>query len=149
MSKKPKKEKNKKQSQKMWTLIIVLLILLAILLGLTIYMMQNQKEEEENTLAYTDLIKEISYGNIEKVEMTVGSTTVKVKQKNVEEEKTAIVPNTESFMEYVQQKIAEGNELELIQKPKSVISQIPSVIVSLLPTAIMLALFIMIFKMQG
>ena len=111
MSKKPKKEKNKKQSQKMWTLIIVLLILLAILLGLTIYMMQNQKEEEENTLAYTDLIKEISYGNIEKVEMTVGSTTVKVKQKNVEEEKTAIVPNTESFMEYVQQKIAEGNKL--------------------------------------
>ena len=149
MSKKQKEPKNKKQSQKMWTLIIVLLILLAILLGLTIYMMQNQKEEEENTLAYTDLIKEISYGNIEKVEMTVGSTTVKVKQKNVEEEKTAIVPNTESFMEYVQQKIAEGNELELIQKPKSVISQIPSVIVSLLPTAIMLALFIMIFKMQG
>src|SRR5699024_9353112 len=128
------------------TLIIVLLILLAILLGLTIYMMQNQKEEEENTLAYTDLIKEISYGNIEKIEMTVGSTTVKVKQKNVEEEKTTIVPNTESFMEYVQQKIAEGNELELIQKPKSVISQIPSVVVSLLPTAIMLALFIMIFK---
>ena len=110
MSKKQKEPKNKKQSQKMWTLIIVLLILLAILLGLTIYMMQNQKEEEENTLAYTDLIKEISYGNIEKVEMTVGSTTVKVKQKNVEEEKTAIVPNTESFMEYVQQKIAEGNE---------------------------------------
>ena len=149
MSKKPKEQKNKKQSQKMWTLIIVLLILLAILLGLTIYMMQNQKEEEENTLAYTDLIKEISYGNIEKIEMTVGSTTVKVKQKNVEEEKTTIVPNTESFMEYVQQKIAEGNELELMQKPKSVISQIPSVVVSLLPTAIMLALFIMIFKMQG
>ena len=149
MSKKPKEQKNKKQSQKMWTLIIVLLILLAILSGLTIYMMQNQKEEEENTLAYTDLIKEISYGNIEKIEMTVGSTTVKVKQKNVEEEKTTIVPNTESFMEYVQQKIAEGNELELIQKPKSVISQIPSVVVSLLPTAIMLALFIMIFKMQG
>ena len=149
MSKKPKKEKSKKQSQKMWALIIVLLILLAILLGLTIYMMQNQKNDEENTLAYTDLIKEISYGNIEKIEMTVGSTTVKVKQKNVEEEKTSIVPNTESFMEYVQQKIAEGNELELIQNPKSILAQIPSIIVGLLPTAIMLALFIMIFKMQG
>ena len=85
MSKKPKKEKNKKQSQKIWTLIILLLIVLAILLGLTIYMMQNQKGEEENTLAYTDLIKEISYGNIEKIEMTVGSTTVKIKQKNVDE----------------------------------------------------------------
>lgn len=148
MSKKPK-EQNNKQSQKMWVLIIVLLIVLAILLGVTIYLMQNNKNSEENTIAYTDLIKEISYGNIEKVEMTVGSTTVKVKQKNVDEEKTAIVPDTESFITLIQQKIEEGNELELIQKPKSVISQIPSVIISLLPTAIMLALFIMIFKLQG
>ena len=149
MSKKPKEQKDKKQSQKMWILIIVLLIVLAILLGVTIYLMQNNKDSEENTIAYTDLIKEISYGNIEKVEMTVGSTTVKVKQKNVEEEKTAIVPDTESFITLIQQKIEEGNELELIQKPKSVIAQIPSVIISLLPTAIMLALFIMIFKLQG
>ena len=149
MSKKPKDQKDKKQSQKMWILIKVLLIVLAILLGVTIYLMQNNKDSEENTIAYTDLIKEISYGNIEKVEMTVGSTTVKVKQKNVEEEKTAIVPDTESFITLIQQKIEEGNELELIQKPKSVIAQIPSVIISLLPTAIMLALFIMIFKLQG
>ena len=149
MSKKQKQPKDKKQSQKMWALIILLLVLLAILFGLAFYLMQNQKDSEENTMAYTDLIKEISYGNIEKIEMTVGSTTVKVKQKNVDEEKTVIVPNTESFMELVQQRIAEGNEMELIQKPRSVISQIPSVIVSLLPTAIMLALFIMIFKMQG
>ena len=149
MSKKQKQPKDKKQSQKMWALIILLLVLLAVLFGLAFYLMQNQKDSEENTMAYTDLIKEISYGNIEKIEMTVGSTTVKVKQKNVDEEKTVIVPNTESFMELVQQRIAEGNEMELIQKPRSVISQIPSVIVSLLPTAIMLALFIMIFKMQG
>ena len=149
MSKKQKQPKEKKQSQKMWALIMLLLVLLAILFGLAFYLMQNQKDSEENTMAYTDLIKEISYGNIEKIEMTVGSTTVKVKQKNVDEEKTVIVPNTESFMELVQQRIAEGNEMELIQKPRSVISQIPSVIVSLLPTAIMLALFIMIFKMQG
>ncbi len=149
MSKKQKQPKDKKQSQKMWALIILLLVLLAILFGLAFYLMQNQKDSEENTMAYTDLIKEISYGNIEKIEMTVGSTTVKVKQKNVDEEKTVIVPNTESFMELVQQRIAEGNEMELIQKPRSIISQIPSVIVSLLPTAIMLALFIMIFKMQG
>ena len=149
MSKKQKQPKDKKQSQKMWALIILLLVLLAVLFGLAFYLMQNQKDSEENTMAYTDLIKEISYGNIEKIEMTVGSTTVKVKQKNVDEEKTVIVPNTESFMELVQQRIAEGNEMELIQKPRSIISQIPSVIVSLLPTAIMLALFIMIFKMQG
>ena len=43
--------------------------------------MQNSQKEDENTLSYTDLIKEISYGNIEKIEMTVGSTTVKVTKK--------------------------------------------------------------------
>ncbi|MCI8760223.1 MAG: ATP-dependent zinc metalloprotease FtsH [Clostridia bacterium] len=112
-------------------------------------MMKDKKKEEENTLAYTDLIKELSYGNIEKIEMTVGSTSIKVKQKNVEEEKKAIVPNTESFIGLVQEKVAEGNEIELIQKPRSALAQIPSFIISFLPTLIMLALFIMIFKMQG
>ena len=39
-------------------------------------------KEDEKTVAYTDLIKELSYGNIEKIEMTTGSTTIKVKMKN-------------------------------------------------------------------
>ena len=62
--------------------------------------------------------------------MTVGSTTVKVKIKNEEEEKKAIVPNTEAFMELVQKKVAEGNEIELIQKPKSILAQIPTTLFS-------------------
>ncbi|MCI8384703.1 MAG: ATP-dependent zinc metalloprotease FtsH [Clostridia bacterium] len=114
-----------------------------------IFLMKDKQEEEKNTLAYTDLIKELSSGNIEKIEMTVGSTTVTVKQKNVEEEKKSIVPNTESFIRLVQDKVAEGNEMELIQKPRSVLAQVPSFVISFLPTLIMLALFIMIFKMQG
>ena len=141
------KEKNK--DKKLLIILGSVIILLAIITGIIFLYMNTSKENDENTLAYTDLIKEMSYGNIEKIEMTVGSTTVKVKMKNVEEEKTAIVPNTESFMDLVQSKVAEGNEIELIQKPKSILAQIPSVIISILPTAIMLALFIMIFKMQG
>ncbi len=123
--------------------------MLVILLGATVFLMNDKDKEDENTLAYTDLIKELSYGNIEKIEMTVGSTNLKVKQKNEEEEKKAIVPNTESFIGLVQEKVAEGNEIELIQKPKSMLAQIPAFLISFLPTLIMLALFIMIFKMQG
>ncbi len=144
-----KKKNDKKKERNLWILLISLIILVVLLTGLTVYVMNNKDKKDENTLAYTDLIKEVSYGNIEKVEMTVGSTTVKVKQKNVEEEKTAVVPNTESFIGLVQEKVAEGNEIELIQKPKSVLTQIPAFIISFLPTLIMLALFIMIFKMQG
>ena len=81
--------------------------------------------------------------------MTTGSTTVKVKLKNEDEEKTAIVPDTEAFVTLVQDKVAEGNDIKLNQKPRSIFAQIPSIIISLLPTAIMVALFVMIFKMQG
>ncbi len=145
-----KKENNKKkENKKLWIYSGILVILIVILAGLILFYMKDSNKKDENTLAYTDLIKELSYGNIEKIEMTVGSTSVKVKQKNVEEEKKSIVPNTESFIGLVQEKVAEGNEIELIQKPKSMLSQIPAFVISFLPTLIMLALFVMIFKMQG
>ena len=142
-------EKNEKKNKKSMLLIGLSILFVIVIALVSIFWVKNTSKKDENTLAYTDLIKELSYGNIEKVEMTTGSTTVKVKLKDVEEEKTSIVPETESFMNLVQSKVAEGNELELIQKPKSILAQIPSMIMSILPTAIMLALFIMIFKMQG
>ena len=145
------KENDQKKTKKILLSVLIGLLILALIFGLAYYLMQDSKKEDENTLSYTELIKGISYGNIEKIEMTVGSTTVKVIKKGETEEdkKTAIVPNTESFMELVQQKVAEGNEIELIQKPKSFIATFPSFLISILPTLIMLALFIMIFKMQG
>ncbi|MBR3249808.1 MAG: ATP-dependent zinc metalloprotease FtsH [Clostridia bacterium] len=128
--------------------LISLAIIVVIALVAVLYM-QSTKKSEENELPYTELIKEISSGNVEKVEMTTGSTSVKVKLKNVEEEKKTIVPSTQTFMDLIQSKVAEGNEIELVQKPKSIFAQIPGMILSFLPTAIMLALFVMIFKMQG
>ena len=143
-------DKNKKKdNKKLLISLISSLVVIIILSGVAIFLMANNKEKDDKTLAYTDLIKEISYGNIEKIEMTVGSTSVKVKVKNVKEEKKSVVPNTEAFIELVQQKVAEGNEIELIQKPKSAITQISTAILSLLPTIVMVALFVMIFKMQG
>ena len=151
MGEKNRKNQNneKNEKNKLWVGLTILIIALVIISALAIWLSQEKKEEDENTLAYTDLIKEISYGNVEKVEMTTGSTTVKVKMRNVEEEKTSIVPNTESFIDLIQTKVAEGNEIELIQKPRSIWIQIPTIILNLLPTIIMLALFIMIFKLQG
>ena len=69
--------------------------------------------------------------------------------KEVEKEKTAIIPSTQVFMELVQTKILEENNIELDQKAPSILSQLPSYIMSILPTIIMVALFIMIYKMQG
>ena len=75
------KDNNEKKKNKKLLLILVILIALVAISVVTIFLVMNNKgdQKDEKTLAYTDLIKEISYGNIEKIEMTVGSTTVKVK----------------------------------------------------------------------
>ena len=145
------KEQNpkKKNSTIINVISIIISLILVALLVLFLFQSEAKRNSDENKIAYTDLVKEINNGNVEKIEMTVGSTTLKVKLKGQEEEKEAIIPSTQVFMELVQQKALEGNEINLDQKPQSVISQIPSYFFSLLPTLIMLALFIMIFKMQG
>lgn len=143
------KNKNGKNNKKLLISAMILVAIVIILAGIAVYFVANKSGKDDKTLAYTDLIKEMSYGNIEKIEMTVGSTSVKVKMKNVEEEKKSIVPNTEAFIKLIQEKVAEGNEIELIQKPKSTITVLSTTLFSLLPTIIMVALFVMIFKMQG
>lgn len=142
------KNNDKKTKKILIGLIIFLVITLLAVAGVVLFLRQN-KEQDEKELAYTELIKEIGNGNIEKIEMTVGSTTAKIKVKDIEEEKTTIVPNTEAFIELVQEKVAEGSEIELVQKPKNPIAQIGTTMIALFPTFIMLALFVMIFKMQG
>lgn len=129
-------------------LILVILLLTALIIYF-IYQNNGENNSKENTLTYTELVKEIKDGNVEKIEMTTGSATLKVKMKDVEKEKKAIIPSTQVFTELVQQKVLEDNNIELETKTPSIWSQIPSYIFSILPTLIMVALFIMIFKMQG
>ena len=143
-------KKPNKTSKKLVNIIFSIIIaVLAVLTIFLIYQDQNKKNADENKLAYTDLVKEIEAGNVEKIELTVGSTDLKVKTKDSDEEKKAIVPSVQVFMELMQEKAVQGTEIKLETRTPSVLSQIPSYIFSLLPTLIMLALFIMIFKMQG
>lgn len=140
---------NKKQDKKMQYLIVAIAILAIILVGAIIYLFMTNDKVDEKELAYTELIKEISDGTVEKVEMTVGSTSIKVKLKNIEEEKKAIVPNTQAFIELIQEKVEAGNNIELIQKQPNVFLRISSGLFSVLPTIILLSLVILMVKMQG
>ena len=148
---KNKSNDSKKEKLKDIALIALIVILVAAIIGCLIFINKNKADEKEKELPYTELIKEITNKNVEKIEMTVGSTTVKVTLKGMVEgeEKKCIVPNTQVFMELIQEQAIEGNEIELLQNPRSVLSQLPSYFFSLLPTLIMVALFIMLFKMQG
>ena len=149
--KKDNEKKSKKALEKILNIVLILLIIL-IFIGF-VYYIKNQdeinKKIDENTLTYDQLLTEIQNNNIEEIEMTVGSTTLKIKEKDSEEKKKAIIPNTQVFMELIQNKILEEHNIVLNQKKPSILSQIPSYIVSMLPTIIMVILFIMIFKMQG
>ena len=140
------KQKNNKKQYILLATLVILMIVLAIA---TYFIFINKDKIKEKELAYTQLIKEIDEGNIEKIEMTVGSTTVKVKLKDSEEEKTTIIPSTQAFIELVQQKVEDGNNIELIQNPTNVLVKMSTTFFSLLPTLLLVALIIMFFKMQG
>ena len=147
-------ENNNKDKEKLNKILLgVLAVITIVVLGVISYFLFFNKNDEEKVddkkLAYTDLIKQIADNEIEKIEMTVGSTSVKVKQRNVEEEKSTIVPNTQAFIELVQEKVAQGNNIELIQNPQNVFLRIVDTLFSLFPTLLMVVLIIMIFKMQG
>ena len=148
MDKKENNKKNKKTSLYLLILLIGLLLISVAIYGL--YMINKAGEDEEKNISYTNLLKEITDENVEKIEMTVGSTSIKVKLKGQEDEKSAIVPSTQAFIELIQnEKIEKGNEIDLIQKQQNVFLKIPTTLLSLLPTLMMVALFVLIFKMQG
>ncbi len=144
------KDKQKNKNKLYYTILAIVAILcIATVIGVLIYANNNNENKEETELAYTELIKKIDNKEVEKIEMSVGSTTVKVKLKDIEEEKTTIVPSTQAFIELVQEQVKEGNEIELIQNPTNVLVRIADTLFSLLPTIMILVLFILIFKMQG
>ena len=145
MSNDNKPKQNKKTS--IYFIIAGIILIIAIVAG--IFWMNSRKDKEEKTISYTDLIKQIDDGVIEKVEMTVGSTTIKVKIKDVEEEKEAIVPNTQAFIELIQDQKLKGNEIELIQKQQNMFYTTFQYLFSLLPTILLIILFVAVFKMQG
>ena len=105
---KNKGNNNEKKNKKSMLLIGLSILFVIVIALVSIFWVKNTSKKDENTLAYTDLIKELSYGNIEKVEMTTGSTTVKVKLKDVEEEKN----NREQKKKDKEEKENLGNEAE-------------------------------------
>ena len=152
--KKKREEEHKKRKTKQLVLLIAILVIAVISVGIIWFVTATnpnaeKTEQDENEIAYTELIKMMDEGSIEKIEMTLGSQNIKVKVKDIEEEKKAIVPSIQAFIELVQEKVQNGNEIELIENPPSVLKTIMNTFMSLLPTLLILALFIMMFKMQG
>ena len=145
-----KKDKDRNKKVLLWIIIVALSL---VIFGTVVYTVIKERKDEdvipEDQISYTDLIKQINDGNVEKIKMTVGSTTIKVNLKEQEEPKTAIVPSTQAFIELVQEKVQDGNEITLIQEKPSVFLSIADKAFSILPTILMLVLLVLLIQMQG
>ena len=106
--------------------------------------MNYSKEKEEKTLAYTDLITKIKEDSVEKIEMKEKSTTVKVKLKDQDEEKEVKVPESEAFIEFVQDQVKEGKTINLNQKEENLLAVVGEKLLSFLPTIMLIVLLVMI-----
>ena len=108
MPNKNKPNKNKKNNRKKLIYGIITVILIAALCATYyfIFFKENTDKEDENKVAYTQLIKDINDKKIEKIEMTTGSTNVKVKYVGDDDKKmkNAVVPNVQAFIELIQKK---------------------------------------------
>lgn len=144
-----KEEEKKNNKKKNLYFLITAIVLVIVAVALTIYVVTTNKKDDNTEIAYTELIREIGDGNVEKVEMTTGSTTVKVKLKDETDERSCIVPNTQAFVELIQSKVEDGNNIELNQKKPNLFVTIFSNLFTLLPTILLVILFVMLFKLQG
>ena len=145
----PKKPNKKKQDVIFYTIIISLILVLLVGITIAYFIMQNKEKEDTKTLGYTELIEKIEANQVEKIEMTVGSTSIKVKLVGEEEEKKTIIPNTQAFIEWIHEKRDQGIQIDLVEKPESMLVTIPRGLFSILPTLILVILIILIIKMQG
>ena len=144
----PKENKKSNKKKYLFTAIIVILALAGIVFGIFQYM-NYSKEKEEKTLAYTDLITKIKEDSVEKIEMKEKSTTVKVKLKDQDEEKEVKVPESEAFIEFVQDQVKEGKTINLNQKEENLLAVVGEKLLSFLPTIMLIVLLVMIMQMQG
>ena len=144
----PKENKKGNKKKYLFTAIIVILAIAGITFGIFQYM-NYSKEKEEKTLAYTDLITKIKEDSVEKIEMKEKSTTVKVKLKDQDEEKEVKVPESEAFIEFVQDQVKEGKTINLNQKEENLLAVVGEKLLSFLPTIMLIVLLVMIMQMQG
>ena len=131
-------------------LIIIAAIIVFTLAGF--FIITKVKKEDETKVAYTQLIKDVESRLIEKIEMTTGAKSIKIKYKDMsddDEMKHAIIPDTQAFIELIQEHVKNGNEIELVQNPQNPIIPIMETLFSLLPTIILIILAILIIQMQG
>ena len=146
-----KKPNNKKDDKKFYFIFFPILIVVIIACFLIYSYFENKSDD---TMAYNKLLDSLQKQEVEKIEMTTGSPTLKVIMKGNEKEadrtETTNVPSLQAFMEWVNDKIDSGEiDVKIVQKsPNAFLSTLGN-LVAYVPTILLIVLIILVFKMQG
>lgn len=146
-----KQHNNKKDDKKFYYIFFPVLIV-TIIIGFLIYSYFEHKADD--TMAYNKLLDSIQKQEVEEIEMTTGSQTLKVLMKGNEKKEdrteTTNVPSLQAFMEWVNDKIDnEKLDVKIVQKSPNAFLSVMGNLVAYLPTILLVVLIIMVFKMQG
>ena len=132
---KPKKDKNKPNKLILWSFLAVFIV--ATIAGIFIYKGQKDKEKE---ITYNQLYQDIIEKKVEKIEMTIGGSSVKVKYFDTEEgeEKTTNVNSLQPFMEFVNEQLKENPDLKVDLKTPNGFVTFMENFVSFIPTILLI-----------
>ncbi len=146
-----KKDNKKPNKNNIYLIVLCVMLVVAMAITVSMYFMNKDKDKEES-VSYTQLLKDIDEEKVEKIEMTIGSTRLKViykERENEEDSEKVIIPNTQAFVEYVQGKVEEGKSVELAPKTSGFFAMLSNNFLSIISTTLMIVVVVMIFKMQG
>ena len=140
-----KKDKQKKQIV-LWIALIVILIA-----AIALFFFLQNKKEKENEITYDELYQAILDQKLEKIEMTVGGSSVTAKFKDTEEgdEKHANINSIQPFMDFVNEQAKTYKDLKIeIKTPNKFVSVMEGVF-TYLPTILLIVFMYILIKMQG
>ncbi len=152
MDKNNNKKKNNKEKDNSFNkglIMLIIILILAVAIGVTLYFTVFSKNAKDKDITYDKLYSDIVDKKIEKLEMTVGGSSVTVKYKGEDEEKNAKINSLQPFMEFINEQYEKNNKFEVDIKSPSALITISENVFSLLPTILIIILMVMIFKMQG
>ena len=141
------KKKDKNKSKIILWIALVVLIIAAVALFLFI----QDKKDKEDEITYDELYQAIVDKKVEKIEMTIGGSSVTAKFKDAEEgdEKHANINSIQPFMEFVNEQVKDNKEMKVEIKTPNKFMSIMEGVFTYLPTILLVVFMYILIKMQG
>lgn len=138
-----------KKNGKRIKVVLMSILIVIIVAAIAFTLFQKNKKDKDNEVTYDQLYQDIIDRKVEKIEMTIGGSTVKIKYKDSDDEKTTNVNSLQPFMEFVNEQLTQNPDMKVDLKQQSKLLSFAENIFSFLPTILLIVLMVMIFKMQG